>query len=253
MLKVAKRAAIQAGKLLIKLRGEKLSAQIKGDSSSIVTKADLESEKLIFQILKSSFPQHNFVSEEKGSENNNSEFTWVIDPLDGTGPYFSGMPNFGVSIGLLKGKIPIVGVINLPAIGMLAWAEKGKGAYLNGKKIKVSRQNELSKAMVGFDLAWQRQREEEIGKLLRPVAPKVRYTPILGCTVNGLVNLACGIYDAYTHWAYQWDYVAGAAIVKEAGGKLTDYQGREINWSKETMSVLASNGLLHIKLVNLIK
>ena len=237
----------------MKLRGEKLNARIKGDSSSIVTKADLESEKLIFEILKSSFPKHNFVSEEKGRENNNSEYTWVIDPLDGTGPYFSGMPNFGVSVGLLKGKVPIVGVINLPALRILAWAEAGKGAYLNGERTRVSRQKEIGKAMVGFDLAWQRQRGEEIDKLLRPLAPKVRYTPILGCTVNGLVNLACGIYDAYVHWAYQWDYVAGAVIVNEAGGKLTDYQGKEIDWSEETMSVLASNGLLHRKIVNLIR
>src|SRR3989344_8884472 len=137
MLEVAKKAANEAGEVVLKLR-DNLKVKTKSNDSDVLTQADLASEKIILATLKSSFPKYNYLSEEVGKEDNKSEYTWVIDPIDGTLSYASGLPFFGISIGLLKNNKPFIGVINLPALKSLYWAENGKGAFLNGKRIKVS-------------------------------------------------------------------------------------------------------------------
>lgn len=251
MIEVAKEAAIKAGKIVVAYRGGKHSIERKGTADNIATEADVASQTKILHILQSSFPKHNFLAEEKGARiDNGSEYTWVIDPLDGTGPYFSGLPTFGVSIGLLKGKKPVLGVLNFPVLGNLYWAARGKGAYRNGKRITVSKEKRLEKVMVGYDFAWMDMRDKELDTLLRSLVSKVRYTPMLGCTIAGVSYVAEGAYGAYIHWAYSWDYVAGVAILEEAGGKVTDEKGDKIDWLKETMTVVASNGYLHKKILS---
>ncbi len=253
MIGIAKKAAIRAGEIILSKRGKNLSFKSKKRVGDFTTEADISSEREILRILKSSFPKHNFLSEEAGKEDNGSEYWWVIDPLDGTIPYSSGLPIFGISIGLLKAGNPILGVINLPALKSLFWAEKGKGAFLNGQKIKVSDKRKLIKSVVGLDLAYAGAREEELKKLASPIVDKVRYPPILGCASAGTVYVASGVYDAYLHSAHPWDYVAGAVIIKEAGGKVTDYEGKPIDWSKDWIDFFASNGRLHSKILSLIK
>src|SRR3990170_7593388 len=148
MIEVAKEAATKAGEIVVAYREGKHSVERKGTADNITTEADVASQAKILQILQASFPKYNFLSEEKeGRIDNGSEYTWVIDPLDGTGPYFSGLPTFGVSIGLLKGKKPVLGVLNFPVLGNLYWAARGKGAYRNGKRIAVSKEKRLEKVM----------------------------------------------------------------------------------------------------------
>ncbi len=255
MIEIAKRAALEAGRIALKRRFARHSIERKGSADNFATESDFLCQQKILEILQSKFSKHNYRSEEKGGGNinNGSEFTWVIDPIDGTGPYFSGLPTFGISVGLLKGGKPFLGVLNFPALDSIYWAEEGRGAFLNRERIRVIQERDLRKVMVGFDLGWMGEREEEIRGLILPLADRVRYTPILGCTIAGLAYVAQGVYGAYLHWAYPWDFAAGAAIIGEAGGKITDYEGREIDWTKDDISVLASNGLIHDEIIKLIK
>lgn len=253
MIEVAKKAAIKAGKITLSFRGKKHTFKEKEVMGDFTTEADLSSEKEILAILQTSFPKHNFKSKEIGEIDNGSDYWWVIDPLDGTAVYSSGLPTYGISISLLKGGEPVLGVINLPALESLYWAEKGRGAYLNGRKIKVSSEKDLARTVVGFDLAHMGNRREELQKLVEPLTDKVRYTPILGCSVAGSVYVASRVYDAYLHSGYPWDFAAGAVLIEEAGGKVTDYEGKPIDWSKDWIDFFASNDHLHNKILSLIK
>ncbi len=253
MIEIAREAAIEAGKVVLSRKGTSLSIERKGTVDDITTEADKVSERKILEILQRSFSKHNFWSEELGKVDNGSEYTWVIDPIDGTGPYFSGMPTYGISIGLLKKEQPVLGVLNFPSLDNVYWATRGEGAFKNGERIEVSGEKVLEKTMVGFDFAWIDMREKEVENLLKPLVGKVRYAPILGCTIAGLAYVAEGVYGAYLHWAYSWDYVAGVSIIEEAGGRVTDEKGNKINWLNETMTVVASNGLTHDKILSLIK
>lgn len=253
MIEVAKEASIKAGEITLSLRGKSLAIKSKERVGDFTTEADLSSEKEILRILKSSFPKHNFLSEEVGKIDNGSEYCWVIDPLDGTIPYSSGLPIFGISIGLLKEGQPLLGVINLPALGSLFWAEKGKGAFLNGERTRVSDKKELIKSVVGLDLAYAGMRRKELERLAAPIVDEVRYPPILGCATAGAAYVASAVYDAYLHSAHPWDYAAGAVIIKEAGGKVTDFKGKPIDWSKDWIDFFASNGYLHDKILSLIR
>lgn len=253
MIEVVKKAAIQAGRKIVFLRKRGLTFKSKERYGDFVTDADITSEKIILSELHKHFPNHNFVSEEAGKTDNRSQYTWVIDPLDGTTPYSSGMPTFSISIGLIRDGQPILGVVNLPALDSLFWAERGKGTFLNGKKINVSDKKELIKCVVGLDVPYIGTRREAIERLLLPLADKVRYPPMLACASVGGVYVASGILDAYLHSAYPWDYAAAFLIVTEAGGKVTDYNGKPIDWSKDSIDFFASNGLIHDEILSLIK
>ena len=253
MIEVAKEAAVKAGKITLSLQGKRLAIKNKERVGDFTTEADLASEKEILAILQTSFPDHNFMSEEIGEIDNGSEYWWIIDPLDGTISYSSGMPTFSISIGLLKQGSPILGVINLPALDSLFEAKRDNGAFLNGERIKVSGERNLIKSVVGLDVPYIGGRREAIERLLLPVADKVRYPPILGCASAGAAYVAGGIYEAYLHSAHPWDYAAGTVIIEEAGGKVTDYEDKPIDWSKDWIDFFASNGHLHNKILSLIK
>lgn len=253
MINVAKRAAILAGRKIVFLRRKGLTFKSKERLGDIVTDADTASERNILGLLKKQFPNHNFISEEVGKTDNGSEYTWVIDPIDGTIPYSSGLPIFGVSIGLLRNYQPQLGVVNMPDAGWLFWAEVGKGAYMNGQRIEASSEEDLMKSVVGFDVGYIGTRKQEIERRLKPLADRVRYPLILGCASAGGVYVAKGILDAYLHSAHPWDYAAASLIVSEAGGRVSDYQGNPIDWSSDWIDFFASNGLIHDKIISLIK
>jgi myo-inositol-1(or 4)-monophosphatase len=253
MLEIAKRAAVEAGKAILFLRKGQLKERIKSNASDIVTEADIVSDRIIDKILKRSFPTHSFISEETVNEGKFSQYTWIIDPLDGTLGYAGGLPFYGVSIGLVKNNKPYLGVINLPAFGSLYWAEKGKGAYLNGKKIKVAPLTDLSRAIISFDYHFAGGRKKDIQRILIKIADKVRYPPTFACSVVSLAYVAQGICHGNIHSAYPWDFLAGAAIIEEAGGRVTDYQGKAIDWSKKSIDLLATNGSLHKEILSIIK
>lgn len=138
-LKVAKQAALEAGKVIQKYSGQAYQKNIKHkDVSDFSTDADLEAEEKIVGILTKNFPDHNIIAEESGKKNKGSKYTWVIDPLDGTLTFSLGIPYFTVSIGLLRDNKPFLGVIYNVSFENLYWAQSGKGSFLNGQKISVS-------------------------------------------------------------------------------------------------------------------
>lgn len=252
-LEVAKKAAIEAGELIQTFLGKKHKFKIKNGSSDFATEADLEAEQLIIDILTKHFPDHNIIGEEGGQNNKGSDYTWVIDPLDGTTAFSTGMPIYSVAIGLLYKNKPIVGVVNHLSLNDLYWAQGGKGAFLNGDKIRVSEVSDLEHAVMNFDSGHVGTREEKFEKFLFPLMGKIRYVYSLGGGVMATVLVAKGTLDGAPNTAYIWDFAAAAIILKEAGGKITDLEGREPDWSKNRLDVVASNGLIHDQILEALK
>lgn len=245
-LNVAKEAAIEAGKIISKYSGKISSKKIKNeDSSDFATEADLEAEKVILKIIQDNFPEHSFISEEAGERNKDSNYTWVIDPLDGTAPFSAGLPTFSVSIGLLEKNRPLLGVVYQILTQDLYYALQSEGAFLNGERIKVGGVNDLEKAFFGFDFGHRARRSQKIEKYVLPLINKIRYPISYGSDALILALVGRGVLDGFVNEDNTWDSVAGAMIIVEAGGKVTDLKGKEIDWTKKRIEFIASNGLIH--------
>ncbi|MBI4039743.1 inositol monophosphatase, partial [Candidatus Daviesbacteria bacterium] len=243
-LKVAQEAAMSAGQVLGRYKNDKLFTNKSDGMGDIVTKADIKVEEVIINILTKTFPGHNIISEERGEIDRESEFTWVIDPIDGTLSFIAGMPYYAISIGLLKARQPYLGVINRPSEKELYWAQKGEGAFMNGTRIHVSQEPKLENSVFGFDYGYKGRKDEAENWVL-PVVDNVRYLYTLGGTVATMALVAKGTLDGYFHRALIWDFAAGVLIVEEAGGKVTDFSGGPLDWSNKWLNVLATNGLVH--------
>ena len=226
--KVAFEAAQLAGKYLMKRYRKLKRAEIhKKSTHDLVTEADLGANRIIIRTIKKYFPNHDFLSEETGLENNPDIYEWVIDPLDGTANYVHSIPVFGVSIGLMKDTDMIIGVVYSPATEELFWAEKGKGAFLNGKKINVSQQKDFADSMIATGFPWRSRH------LIKPYLESFREILTgsagvrrMGAAAIDLAYTACGRFEAF--WEIQlkpWDIAAGSLLVKEAGGVVTDFKG----------------------------
>lgn len=253
-LKVAKEAALEAGKIIQKYSSNFGQKNIKNnDSSDFATEADIESEKIIVEIIRENFPDHNIIAEEGTSIQKDSDYKWAVDPLDGTISYAAGVPSYTVSIGLLFKGEPIVGVIYHIADNNLYFAQKGKGAYLNGKKITVNSRNDFNNAVVSFDTGHKNQRKEKFDDYISSLMFKVGYIYNLGSGALALAYTSCGIFDAHVQTGSVWDHLAGAVIIREAGGKVTDFEGKEPDWSKDRLSIVASNGLIHDQILEALK
>ncbi len=251
---IASLTAKEAGKKIKPLFGKVSTVKEKEDFADLYSEADLLAEKIISAYLNKEFPQFNYLSEEKEYLDRGSEYTWIIDPLDGSIPFIAGLDYWGVSIGLLKDNKPVSGVIYIPSKDWLFRAYRGGGSFLNGKKVKVSKKRELEKAIVGFDVGNAGYRREGLIKNVASQIDNVRYMPSFACSTFGQVLVAKGIYDAYLHHrAFPWDFCAGTIIVQEAGGKVTDHEGLDLDWTKrDNLSLLASNGLIHEKILKII-
>lgn len=252
-LKVAKQAAIEAGKVIMKYHGDDHKLLIKTDNSDFATKADLEAEKIIVEIIKKNFPSHNIIAEEKTRITNDSSYKWVIDPIDGTVSYAYQIPFFTVSIGLLKDNEPIVGVIYHVDRRDLYWAQKGKGAFLNGKRIQVSKTGKLKDGVAALGIGSIGRRKEKLNNYFYPLLEKVRYVYMWSGGAYAMALLAKGSLDIVASTAWVWDHAAGGIIIAEAGGKVTDKQGDPVDWSLERSDFVASNGLIHDELLEVLK
>lgn len=247
-LQVAKQAAIEAGEIVKKYSTREHHIHDKGQLNNFATEADLESEKKIIKILKKAFPDHNIIAEEGGGGDQGSEYTWAIDPIDGTLAFTSGFPSYSVSIGLLKNGRPIVGVINQVGTNEIYSAAKGMGAFVNDIQIKVSDRQTLAEAMIGLEFG-HNDRKSKIERYFLPIIDKVRQTFVLNAAAVNLAYIARGFLDCTINSANIWDFAAGAIIVEEAGGKVTNHEGGEIDWSQKRILLAASNGLFHDELL----
>ncbi len=227
MKESAIRAAHLAGDILKKYYIEgHLSIKTKSNPFDLVTQADTEADQAIVDFLSAKFPTHTFWTEESG-KHGEAEYTWLIDPLDGTTNFVHRYPHFAVAIALLHHGEAILAVTYNPLCDELFVAEKGEGATLNGMPISVSDTTEMSKALltVGFASARNHALERQLA-LFHRVVPLVRSMRSSGSAALNMTYIACGRLDGY--WAIglsPWDWVGGALMVTEAGGKISRIDG----------------------------
>ena len=238
--------AREAGVLQLARRGERLAEDDKDGGGSFATDVDYACEKVILAALRPRFPHHRFVAEESGTSGpDDAEYTWAIDPLDGTTAYVTGQPFFAVSIGLLHRGEPVLGVIHLPEFARMYWALRGAGAFRDGTRLRVSSESVLRRATIGFDLGALGTRTTEVTSLLLPVVDEVRFAHVFGGAAANLAFVADGTLEGYAHTAALWDYAAGAVLVEEAGGRVTDFAGQRLDWSRASLNLVATNGVIH--------
>ncbi|XP_047947922.1 inositol monophosphatase 3-like [Salvia hispanica] len=216
----------------------------------LVTETDKKCEELISTFLKKQYPDHMFIGEETVAAGGNMELTneptWIVDPIDGTFNFVHGYPFVCVSIGLTIGKIATVGVVYNPIMDELFTAVRGKGAFLNGKPIRVSSQDELVKSLLAAEVIASHEKSvvdastNQINSLLF----KVRSLRMSGSCALDLCGIACGRLDLFylVGFGGPWDVAAGAVIVSEAGGLVFDPSGKDFDITAQR--VAASNPLL---------
>jgi myo-inositol-1(or 4)-monophosphatase len=246
-LDIATEAALAAGVVLQDYLG-KLEDAIteKGRPGDLVTAADKASEQVILEVLRRHFPQHSILAEESGKlGNQDNEFLWAIDPLDGTTNYAHQYPCFAVSIGLMIDGVPKVGVIYDPFRDELFRAAAGLGATRNRRPIQVSQTAELGKSLLVSGFAYDRRETPDNNYAefchLTHLTQGVRRD---GAAALDLAYVACGRVDGYWERGISpWDVVAGIILVQEAGGNVTAYDGTPMKI--ESGRILATNGHLH--------
>ncbi len=252
VLEVASRAAEEAGSLLLKHMHGQLKLGHKEGRANLVTDVDVMAEKCVLGILQSEFPDFSILSEESPAVARDSQFTWVIDPLDGTNNYVHGVPFICVSIGLAIGKQPIIGVIYDPVRKELFTAQKGRGASLNGLPISVAQRTATKEAFLGVDLGYDADKGKAMLDFVQVPWPDIGGLRLMGSAALGLTYVACGRLDAYIHpYLYPWDVAAAIALVEESGGKITDWQGQPA--TIESRVIVAANETLHREFLKLIQ
>ncbi len=239
-------AAEAAGRILLRHFGHVQGVRLKGTKDP-VTAADLAAERCIRQALRRRFPAIGFLGEE-GQASDGAGGRWIVDPLDGTIGFIAGLPFFAVSIALERqGRIE-AGVLSFPRLGELFVAERGRGAWLNGRRIRVSRTSRLTDCVLSLwhdDTVW---RDRRLRERIAALALAVRNVRIFGAGFS-LACVAAGRMDGYWEQsAKPWDVAAGALLVTEAGGRVTDGLGRPFDVEKST--ILASNARIHHHLVS---
>src|SRR5262252_79364 len=243
--------AREVGALLIKYFHEGLKIEYKGDAD-LVTAADRASESLIRERVSKQFPAHDVLGEEQGLKDRGSEYRWYVDPLDGTTNFAHGFPVFAVSMGLehrsAQGAARIGGVVFDPTRDELFSAEKGKGAQLNGKPIRVSRISQLNECLVATGFPSHKRHKNPNIHFYHQITLRTHGVRRAGSAALDLCNVACGRYDAF--WEFNlnsWDTAAGVLLVQEAGGTVTNFSGGPFNI--DSREVLGSNTLLHAELL----
>jgi myo-inositol-1(or 4)-monophosphatase len=242
-------AARRAAKSLRRDFGEVEALQVsKKGAADFVSAADIRAEQAIFEDLSKARPRFGFVMEEKGEiEGADNSNRWVVDPLDGTTNFLHSLPHFAISIALERDRQPIAGVVYNPATDELYWAEKGEGAFLNERRLRVSARSELDSALFATGLPFKgrpglAQALAEAGRVLEQTAGVRRF----GSAALDLAYVAAGRYDAYWERGLNpWDVAAGIVLVREAGGVVSEIDGGAKPQSAG--SILASNVDLHEK------
>ncbi len=221
--------------------------------AGIVTEADKNAESYLIQKIFRNFPNSSIITEETGEHGRNSDLVWVIDPLDGTTNYAHGFPWFCISIGVYEEGKPRAGLIYQPLTKERFFGETSKGAFLNGKRLKVSTTKSLPDALLGtgFYYTTGEQLKEEI-EIFRRVQDKALGVRRPGSAALDLAYVASGRYDGFWERGLSsWDVAAGFILVTEAGGRVTGYSGQAVGI--HSGEVVATNGRLHAPILNLLQ
>ncbi|HMS63661.1 MAG TPA: inositol monophosphatase family protein [Ignavibacteria bacterium] len=246
------KAATEAGKILESNFGGSFKISSKDVVSNLVTEIDKMSEDKIIEIIKADFPSHDIISEEAGSIFQESEFKWIIDPIDGTVNYAHSIPLTCVSIALEKNGNVIMGVVFNPISNEFFFSEKGKGSSLNEEKISVSKTDDVNRSLLvtGFPYDSSSYKPDPVTIFKKFM---MRDIPIrrLGSAALDLCWTACGRFEGF--WEYNlnaWDVAAGFLILEEAGGKVTNFKGEK--YSIYGKQILATNSLVHDQMLEII-
>ncbi len=250
VLEVAVKAAKQAGEILINSFQFQTETRSKG-RGNLVSEVDILSETAMIEILKDEYPDFAFVSEESNHFFPDSGFVWVIDPLDGTNNYVFGIPFFCVNLALVGDKNILLGITYDPLRKELFYAEKGKGTYLNGSPLYVSKKTSIQDCLVGLDLGYDAHRGRETLDIMINLWTKVHALRVMGSASLGLAYVACGRIDLYLHrFLYPWDIASGILLVKEAGGKVANWDGIEADI--HTTDIIAANEKIQAEFISLL-
>ena len=239
----------EAGALVANFVERRIGFELKGDFD-IVTEADRASEQLIVERLRTHFPTHGIMGEEGSRVDASSEYRWYVDPLDGTTNFAHGFPHFNVTLALEKGDELIAGVIVDPMRNEVFAAEKGGGAFLNNRRIRVSKAAKVEDSLIATGFP-SRKRHQNINVhffyQLSMLSHGVRRP---GAAAQDLAWVACGRLDAFWEFALNpWDVAAGILMVEEAGGRVSDMRGgpRQLR----AAHILADNGLVHDEMLGI--
>ena len=247
-LDIAIEAVKEAEKIVMSYYGKEKTIQNKGEFD-LVTKADIESEKKIVSILQERYPEHGFIMEEQDDINENADYVWVIDPIDGTTSFSHNYPMFSISIALLKNKKPIIGVVSAPYLTELFYAEKGKGSFLNNRKINVSKTEDINKSLIATGFPYKHRKQNIV--YLKRIAEKVQGMRRSGSAALDVCYVAAGRLDGYWEIGLKKvDTAAAQLILEEAGGKVTDINGNEIK--DDYSKIVATNNIIHDNLLSIL-
>lgn len=237
-------AVKEAGKFLKENLGKSVHIDRKSSPIDLVTKYDRQSEAKIVNIIQDQYPEHDILAEERPPAKKSSPYKWIIDPLDGTTNYAHGYPIFSVSIGIMHLDQIILGVVYNPITEELFRASQGDKTTLNGDVIRVSKVDNLKDSLLATGFPYDLEKMDKNLKLFEAFVYEAQGIRRAGSAALDLCSVACGRLDGF--WEFDlgaWDLAAGSIIAKNAGGKLSDFQGQTLNIFKG--AVLASNGLIH--------
>ena len=254
-INVLVKACRKASKTLIRDFGEieNLQVSLKGPGD-FVTASDIKVEKILIDELQKARPSYSILSEEVGEINNDESFKWIIDPIDGTANFLHGIPHFAISIGLEHEGEIICGIVYDPIKDEMFVAEKGNGAYLNNKKIRVSSRSQLKDCIIFTGGPKKEAKNRDLSlKEYNNFSSKV-LLPIrkLGSASLDMAYVAAGRCDGF--WQRNlnyWDIAAGIILVKESGGFVTDFLGE--NKYKENKTILVTNSKINNEMIEVLK
>lgn len=251
----------QAGALVLRHFGKTGGARRKGNASDILTATDLASERLITELIRRRYPDHNLLGEEEGLQHRGSDITWIIDPLDGTSNFAAGLPWFGVMVAVLKQEKPVLAAMYLPVTDALYLAERGQGAFRNGKPVKMSTEKELSNTLCAYGL--DASTDDEVlakqTRLMGLIVKKARNVRLTNCLLDFCYTLDGHLGACVNQHCKIWDIAPACLLFPEAGGQFTDLQGGEIRLElslakySRSYTVVGGNHSLHRQVLNLAK
>jgi myo-inositol-1(or 4)-monophosphatase len=256
LLNFAIQTARDAGAILADRLGRALQVSNKGDID-LVTEADLAAEKLIIERIKSHYPRHAILAEESGDSEGvefipgTTDWKWIIDPLDGTTNYAHGYPCFCVSIALEHAGVIEIAVIYDPTRDEMFAAEKGQGATLNDRRMRVSTVDDLNSAMLCTGFPYNVRERQNFARDFARFTMEAQAVRRDGSAAIDLAYVACGRFDGFWEDGLNpWDVAAGVLLVEEAGGRVTSFTGGALDIY--TPKVLASNGLIHNEMMRVL-
>jgi myo-inositol-1(or 4)-monophosphatase len=255
ILRITQLAVMEAGDFALEKFTRFHLQREKPITRDIVTSVDTECEKRIVKILKDNFPDHTFITEERKLPKKQKGNLWWIDPLDGSVSYIFGLPYWGVCACYIREGVPLVAVSYFPQTRSLYGAIKDHGSYLNYKKILVSTYDKLVDSVIGIDYGYLGEREPGVKSVTQKVSDKVKYLVTYACTVGAINLVAEGKLVGYIHhMARRFDLAAGALLVTEAGGKVSDINNKPIDWTDmNPVHFVCTNGKIHNELIKVLR